>query len=107
MIMDYQNEYCETAARMLHTEPDLLDYRLIEHLNKINELVFDAGGALTSRQVIALAIVQWQEDKADDFTGEPKQKPKQTELEIACERAKRTGNHKDIQEYLRLRRIYK
>ncbi len=70
--MDYNNQYCEIAAKMLHTEPDLLDYRLIEHLNKIAILVKNADGELWSRQIVALAIVQWQENKADDFTGEKK-----------------------------------
>jgi hypothetical protein len=66
--MDYNNQYCENAAKMLHTEPGLLDYRLVEHLNKIAALVKNANGELWSRQIVALAIVQWQESKADDFT---------------------------------------
>jgi len=66
--MDYNNQYCTIAAKMLGTEPDLLDYRLIEHLNKVANLVKISGGELWSRQVVALAIVQWQEGKADDFT---------------------------------------
>lgn len=56
---------------MLNTEPDLLDYRLIERLNQIADLVkkvTNGEGKLRSRQVIAFVIVQWQEDKADDFT---------------------------------------
>ena len=37
--MDYNNQYCKVAAKMLGTEPGLLDYRLVEHLNKIATLV--------------------------------------------------------------------
>lgn len=70
--MNYNNQYCAIAAKMLSTEPGLLDYRLVEHLNKIATLVKNADGELWSRQIVALAIVQWQEDKADDFT---KKKP--------------------------------
>lgn len=70
--MDYRNQYCEIAAKMLNADVGSLDYRLIEHLNKIAALVKNAGGELWSRQIVALAIVQWQEGKADDFTGDPK-----------------------------------
>jgi len=66
--MDYNNQYCEIAAKMLYTEPGLLDYRLVEHLNKIATLVKNVGGELWSRQIVALAIIQWQESNADDFT---------------------------------------
>jgi len=66
--MDYNNQYCEIAAKMLGTDADLLDYRLVEYLNKIAALVKNADGELWSRQIVALAIVQWQENKADDFT---------------------------------------
>ena len=38
---------------------------------------------------------------------EEKPKPKETELEKAVKRAARTGNRKDLQEYLRLRKIYR
>lgn len=70
--MDYNNEYCKIAANMLGTEPDLLDYRLIERLNDISNLVNKTNHFLMNPQVIALAIVQWQEGNADDFTGDPK-----------------------------------
>jgi len=70
--MDYKNQYCEIAAKMLNSEPNLLDYRLVEHLNKIASLVKNAGGELWSRQIVALAIIQWQENKADDFTKQHK-----------------------------------
>ena len=70
--MDYNNQYCIIAAKMLNTEPDLLDYRLIKHLNRVANLTKISGGQLWSRQVVALAIIQWQEDNADDFTKEPK-----------------------------------
>lgn len=70
--MDYENDYCKIAAQMLDTEPDLLDYRLIEHLNKIASLVNSVNHFLMNPQVIALAIIQWQEGKADDFTGDSK-----------------------------------
>lgn len=70
--MDYNNQYCTIAAQMLETEPGLLDYHLIEHLNRVANLVKISGGELWSRQVVALAIVQWQEGKTDDFTGDPK-----------------------------------
>jgi len=75
--MNYDNEHCKIAAQMLETEPSLLDYRLVEYLNKINNMM---GGGLGCRfsddaknkEVIALAIVQWQENKMDDFTRQPK-----------------------------------
>lgn len=70
--MDYRNEHCKIAAQMLDTDAGLLDYRLIERLNRVADLVRFAGGSLHSRQLIALLIIQWQEGKADDFTGEPK-----------------------------------
>lgn len=70
--MDYRNEYCTIAAQMLRTEPGLLDYRLIEHLNKVASLVNNVNHFLMNPQVIALAIIQWQENKADDFTGDRK-----------------------------------
>lgn len=69
---EYRNEHCSIAADMLGTEPGLLDYRLVEHLNNISKLVAITNEALRNRQVIALAIIQWQESKADDFTGNPK-----------------------------------
>ena len=68
MALNYDNEPCRIAAKMLSTEPALLDYRLTEHLNTIAALVNNAGGELNSRQVIAIAIVSWRENKADDFT---------------------------------------
>lgn len=68
MSLNYENKHCEIAAKMLFTEPALLDYRLTEYLNELSALVQYAGGELNSRQVIALAIIQWQHDKADDFT---------------------------------------
>ena len=72
---DHRNEHCEIAANMLSTDAGLLDYRLIERLNRIAAYVKIAAGSdgkLRSRQIIALAIVQWQEENADDFTGDPK-----------------------------------
>ena len=66
--MDYDNDYCKIAAQMLYTEPGLLDYRLVEHLNEIAGLVSKVNHFLMNPQVIALAIVQWQGNKADDFT---------------------------------------
>jgi len=69
--MDYRNEHCEIAANMLDTDAGLLDYRLVERLNSIAAYVKIAAGSdgrLRSRQIIALAIVQWQEENADDFT---------------------------------------
>lgn len=65
------NEHCRIAARILETEPDLLDYRLVKYLNSLATMVNNAGGHLNSRQVIALAIIQWQQGKADDFTKLP------------------------------------
>jgi len=38
---------------------------------------------------------------------EPKEKPKPTELEKAAKRAARTGNLKDLQDYLKMRRNYR
>lgn len=66
--LDYRNGHCEMAARMLNTEAGLLDYRLIEYLNRIAWLVSNANGVLVSRQVIAAAIITWQERHGDDFT---------------------------------------
>lgn len=63
--MNYNNLHCKIAARILETEPGLLDYRLVERLNKISNL---AGGKLRNTEVIASAIVQWQENNVDDFT---------------------------------------
>jgi len=68
MGLNYDNEHCRIAAKMLETEPDLLDYRLIEYLNAISALIICGGGEFISRQAIAVAIVGWREDKADDFT---------------------------------------
>lgn len=64
--VDYNNEHCEIAANMLSTEAALLDYRLIEYLNRVANLAFPSR--LLNRQVIALLITQWQDGKADDFT---------------------------------------
>ena len=69
--MDYKNEYCKMASQMLNTEPDLLDYRLVERLNNVASLVNNVNHFLMNPQVIALAIIQWQEENADDFTGDP------------------------------------
>lgn len=68
MALNYDNDHCRIAANILGTEPPLLDYRLVERLNEINNLVSGVGHSLMNPQVIALAIVQWQENKADDFT---------------------------------------
>lgn len=64
--IDYNNEHCEIAANILSTEAALLDYRLIEYLNRVANLAFPSK--LRSRQVIALLIAQWQDSNADDFT---------------------------------------
>jgi len=64
--MNYDNEYCELAAEMLNTEADLLDYLLVERLNRVADYVEVSGrtqGTLRSRQVIASIIVQWEGDK--------------------------------------------
>ena len=58
-LTDYNNEHNEIAANMLHTEPGLLDYRLVEQLNKVANLCLPSK--LRSRQVIALLIMQWEE----------------------------------------------
>ena len=71
-MLNYENDHCKIAANMLDTEPGLLDYRLIERLNEINGLVSRVGHSFMNPQVIALAIVQWQDGKADDFTGDSK-----------------------------------
>ena len=63
-----KNEHCNMAAQMLGSLPALLDYRLVAYLNRIACLTHIAGGKLISRQVIAAAIVSWQEGKVDDFT---------------------------------------
>lgn len=68
MAIDYDNQHCKIAAQMLYSEPGLLDYRLVEYLNRVAMLTYNAGGLLVSRQVIAMAIVAWEEDKADNFT---------------------------------------
>lgn len=80
MALDYDNEHCRIAALMLYTEPGLLDYRLVEYLNHIAILTHNAGGELVSRQVIAMAIVAWEEDKADNFTETNPQHDKKKEL---------------------------
>lgn len=69
MALNYDNEHCRMAAKMLSTETGLLDYRLVEYLNSIASLVNNIGGGeFVSRQAVAVAIVNWQEGKADDFT---------------------------------------
>lgn len=67
-MLNYENDHCRIAANMLNTEPDLLDYRLIEHLNNVSNLVGNVNHFLMNPQVIASIIIQWQENKADDFT---------------------------------------
>ena len=64
--IDCNNEHCEIAANILHTEPGLLDYRLVERLNQVANLSFPSK--LRSRQTISLLIIQWQDNNADDFT---------------------------------------
>jgi len=59
---DYNNEHSEIAANMLHTEPGLLDYRLIERLNEVANLC--SPSKLRSRQVIAFVIIQWESELA-------------------------------------------
>ena len=76
MAVNYDNDICRIAAQMLDTEPDLLDYRLIEYLDEIDSLVHIVGEHVASRQIVALAIVTWRHDKADDFTGKPQIKNK-------------------------------
>ena len=71
-MLNYDNDHCKIAANMLDTEPDLLDYRLVIRLNEISLLVNKVNHFLMNPQVIAVAIVQWQEENADDFTGDPK-----------------------------------
>lgn len=72
MALNYDNTYCQIAADMLSSSPGLLDYRLVEYLNEINQLVQHTGGEFKSRQTIALAIVSWKRDLADDFTKQKK-----------------------------------
>ncbi len=71
-MLNYDNDHCKIAANMLDTEPGLLDYRLVIRLNEISLLVNKVNHFLMNPQVIAVAIVQWQEENADDFTGDPK-----------------------------------
>lgn len=68
MALNYENEHCRIAAKMMNTEAGLLDYRLVEYLNSCASLVNTCGGELASRQAIAVAIINWRENKADDFT---------------------------------------
>ena len=70
MSLNYDNKHCRIAAKMIGTSADLLDYRLIEYLNSIAELVLYDEGEFVSRQAIAVAIVSWRENKANDFTGD-------------------------------------
>jgi len=64
--IDCNNEHCEIAANILCTEPGLLDYRMVEYLNRVANLAFPSK--LCSRQVIALLIAQWQDNNVVDFT---------------------------------------
>jgi len=61
--VDQNNEHCDIAANILSTEASLLDYRLVEHLNRVANLAFPSK--LRSRQVIALLIAQWQQRLAE------------------------------------------
>lgn len=61
MAINYDNKHCRIAASMLSCKPGLLDYRLVEYLNEIAQLVESAGGELKSRQTVALAIVSWRQ----------------------------------------------
>jgi hypothetical protein len=60
--VDSNNEHCEIAAKMLCTEAGLLDYRLVDYLNRIADLAFPCK--LVSREVIALAIIQTNTEKS-------------------------------------------
>lgn len=68
MALNYENTHCRMAAKMLGTTADLLDYRLIEYLNSIAELVLYGEDELIGSEAIAVAIVAWQTDQGDDFT---------------------------------------
>lgn len=62
--MHNEKEYLKTAAKLLGgTENDtgLLDFQLAEELDYINSMIERTGGALRSRQAIAIAISNWQD----------------------------------------------
>jgi len=59
MALNYENDICKMAAKMLYTEPGLLDYRLVEYLNELDTMIV-LGGQVASRQIVALAILTWQ-----------------------------------------------
>ncbi len=49
-------DYLNIAARMVECEIGELDPRLVETFNRVNVLAEHDGGALKSRQLIAMAI---------------------------------------------------
>lgn len=52
-----------------------------------------------SKEIVKQALMEFGQKSKEE-------KLKETELEKAAKRCARTGNHKDLQKYLRLRRIY-
>ena len=69
--MDFNKDIFQIAAKILGTEPGLLDYRLAEYLEELDGLVGRADGQVASRQIVALAILTWQHSVCEDFTTQP------------------------------------
>jgi len=49
-----------TAAAMLNCEQSQLHPDFVKYLGEIQSLVFQVEGRITSRQIVAPAIVNWQ-----------------------------------------------
>ena len=61
--MNGDNPHCRLAAKILTGDEDnygILDYRFVRYLNTTAERVGFVGGALISRQIVALAITTWE-----------------------------------------------
>jgi len=69
--MDFNKVIFQIAAEMLRTSPGLLDYRLVEYLEELDNLVRITNGQVVSRQVVALAILAWRHSVCEDFTEKP------------------------------------
>jgi hypothetical protein len=53
-------QYLEYAAQMVgNGDSELLNYKLVNYLDQLNDMVSYAGGLLISRQAIAVAIQNW------------------------------------------------
>ena len=63
----YDSDMFQIAAQILNTTPDMLDHKLVNYLEELEELVIITGGRVASRQIVALAVLTWRHGITEDF----------------------------------------